>query len=344
MVDSLTLKSFSEFPYNLIDEKSVPVFCSSAYANYLTSSGNEEFIWFTGLSDEKIICIIPFLITKKFIFKRGTFLTSVIILNELNEEDERHFLSLVTDYIKENKICDWIQQPANWAIFRTVPEESIFCEFGTYRIDLQSDEDIKLLKKMHRDHRQHILHATRNDKITIKKGPDLVNDCLRIFSDSAAGKSIDLPAKNDLKKMIFYLAENIQLYVSYYDDEPQSCIVYFTDNNCYYAVFAAMVPNPEEGVNHILHWQAMIDAKCNGVRYYDFVGSRVNPEPRSKYDGLKRFKSHFGGEFVQGYLWKLPLSKLKYYLCCCMTRFKYLLQFKLYKGDIIDQELKRSKK
>jgi lipid II:glycine glycyltransferase (peptidoglycan interpeptide bridge formation enzyme) len=172
----------------------------------------------------------------------------------------------------------------------------------------------------------------------------LINDCIEVFSASTAGKNVDLPSKKDLEDILEILPDNIQIYVAYHNSKPQSSVIYFFDKLSYYAVYAGMVSYPVEGINHLLHWQAMLDAKCDGVRYYDFVGSRVNPVPGTKYAGLKRFKSHFGGEFVEGFLWKFPISKTKYYICCCLTKFFFLLKLKWYAGDIIDQELRQIKR
>ena len=59
---------------------------------------------------------------------------------------------------------------------------------------------------------------------------------------------------------------------------------------------------------------------------------------------LKVLKVILAENFVKGYLWKVPISKTKYYICCCLTKLISLIQFKYYRGDIIDQELRRTKK
>ena len=202
MSNSIKLKIYKEFPSELIDETQLPVFCSPQYANYLKQVNSQEVSWFTGFLNEMMICIIPFSIIKKTIFKKGIFLTSVVFLSELNETFEKEFLESVINHIRENKICDWIQQPPNWAIFRSVPSNSIYCEFGTYRIDLQEKENIQILKKMHRDHRQHIIHASKNTDIVVKKGAEAIDDCIKVFSLSSAGKSVELPTKEDIKKFL----------------------------------------------------------------------------------------------------------------------------------------------
>ena len=97
------------------------------------------------------------------------------------------------------------------------------------------------------------------------------------------------------------------------------------------------------GENHLLHWQAIKDAKQNGIKYFDFIGARINPEPGSKQEGIQKFKKYFGGELVKGYLWKMPIRKFKYYFYNFLVRCKYFIKFKKYKGDIIDQEIRRKK-
>ena len=69
---------------------------------------------------------------------------------------------------------------------------------------------------------------------------------------------------------------------------------------------------------------AMKLMKERGVKYYDFVGARINPDEGSKYEGIQRFKSRFGGELKKGYLWKMPLNKFKYKLFCWLVAAKQL--------------------
>ena len=52
---------------------------------------------------------------------------------------------------------------------------------------------------MHRDHKQHIIHASKNSDIAVKKGVELIDDCIKVFSVSSAGKRVELPPKEDIK-------------------------------------------------------------------------------------------------------------------------------------------------
>lgn len=344
MHTDIQLKTFREFPREYIGANPVPVFCTAEYAGYLNRLYSYKVIWFAGFKGDLIICLAPLCIIKKAIFTKGAFLTSVISFSALSVGLEKEFIELIIQYIKNHKICDWIQQPANWAMFRTVPENSIFCKFGNYKIELKNRDKNEILQGMYRDHRQHIKHALADPDIIIKRGQELVTDCIKVFSESEAGKYVKLPTKEEIETMIDCLPENILIYVAYCNKTPQCSVVYFYDNESMYAVYAGMAAKSKTGINHLLHWQAIIDAKLMGMKYYDFVGSRINPEKESKQAGLKHFKSHFGGRLFEGYLWKLPISKTNYYICFYLTRVISMLRTGKISGDIIDQELKITQK
>jgi len=98
-----------------------------------------------------------------------------------------------------------------------------------------------------------------------------------------------------------------------------------------YYFYGGSAPNAFLGSLNLLHWRAIKYFKSLGVKYYDFVGARINP--KKELEGIQRFKSRFGGEFKKGYLWKYPLNKWKYGL------YKPLFYLKnRRKGDIIDEE------
>jgi lipid II:glycine glycyltransferase (peptidoglycan interpeptide bridge formation enzyme) len=82
---------------------------------------------------------------------------------------------------------------------------------------------------------------------------------------------------------------------------------------------------------HLLHWEAMREFRKLGVRRFDFQGVRVNPEKGSKQEGILSYKKGFGGQLVQGYLWKHALRPLK--------GMAYSLAARLLQGgDIVDRE------
>ncbi len=319
------------------------VFASQEFANYLKNTKNYSTFWFHGVAESDIQFILPLAVRKKYIFKNGMFLTATISLDyNIDTEIEREFLDGIIEIIRQKKLCDWIGQPPNWAIFNVVPKYSIYCEFGSYRIDLLNNNEDELYAKVNYHHKRLINKSVKNN-ITIKNSPDLLEDCSNVFMDASAHGNHTLPTKNEIKEILKHLPGNLNIYVSYNESNPQSSIICFTNKFCVYATYIGKISDSSAGENHLLHWQAIKDAKQKGVKYFDFIGARINPIPGSKQEGIQKFKKYFGGEFIKGFLWKIPISNTKYHLHNLLIKSTYFIKFKKYAGDIIDQELRRTK-
>ena len=321
----------------------LPVFATQEYADYLKAVKNYSTIWFHSIVNPDIQFIIPFTVRKKHIFKIGTYLTASICVDEnVDIETERGFLNSITAIIKQNKLCDWIEQPPNWALFRVIPSDSIYCEFATYRIDLLHSNEDELYQKINYHHKR-LINKSQNNNVIIKRGLELLDDCVNVFTEAAARGNHTLPTTKEIKEFFDYLPNMVNIYISYNYTNPQSSIVYFSNIYCLYVLYIGTISAKSQGENHLLHWQAIKDAKQNGIKYFDFVGARINPEQGSKQEGIQKFKKYFGGELVKGYLWKLPIRKFKYHFYNFLVRCKYFIEFKKYEGDIIDQEIRRKK-
>lgn len=99
----------------------IPLFAKQEYADYLISYKGVKTIWFVQKEQDALDFILPFAIQKKFLFVRGYFLTSVNNIGNNSIEREKVFLEEVVTLIKKKKLCDWIQQSPNWALFNVVP-------------------------------------------------------------------------------------------------------------------------------------------------------------------------------------------------------------------------------
>ena len=131
--------------------------------------------------------------------------------------------------------------------------------------------------------------------------------------------------------IVLGLGENVKIFVADYQGVVQGCaVIPFSSHSAYY-VYGGSIPEPLTGATNLLHWEAIRQFRELGVKRYDFVGVRINPEKGSKQEGLMMFKQRFGGQLVQGYMWKYSLHPLKYAVYSLAVRF-------LRGGDIVDHE------
>lgn len=343
MQTELKLKVYTKFPNEIIDEAQMPLFCKPVYAKYLKEVKSQEVYWFVGFLNEKPICIIPFSIVKKAIFKKGKFLTAVVLLSELSITVEKEFLELVVEYIRGNKMCDWIEQPANWALFRTVPSNSIFCEFGTYRIDLEKYSENELYNKLDRSSKYEIRKAIKNG-IIIKIGFEKLEDCIKIFNEVQGKDNFNYPKKNDIEKLFYYFPANVKLFTAYHDNIACACNIIFYDKLYAYGLYSGTTQKRSTGANYLLFWELIRNMKVSGHKHFDFVGARINPTAGSKQEKIQLFKKHFGGELFKGFLWKMPISIYKYFLYNLLIKFLSFIKSKKFIGDVIDQELRQNQR
>ncbi|HCY74462.1 MAG TPA: hypothetical protein DHV28_00945 [Ignavibacteriales bacterium] len=314
-----------------------PVFATQEYANYLKEIQNCDVFWFCGFVWENITFILPFAVRTKYFFKRGEFLTSSIYLNEpIDFETEREFLNSITLFIKEKKVCDWIQQPPNWAIFNSYPKNSVFAAFGTYKINLQTKNLDELFNIIDTKDRSDIRKAIK-EEVEIKQGFQFLSDALMLISATAKIAGISSPSQQELT----YLRDQINVFISYFRGVPQTASIFYTNKYAWFNMYAGSKDKPFRGSNSLLYWTAIKEAKENGVLFFDFVGARINPVPGSKQEKIQRFKEHFGGELIKGYLWKMPVSKFRYNLYNSLIKTVSVVTGKKFKADIIDQERNR---
>ena len=309
----------------------LPILATKEYLNYKSNN----YGWF--LSDN---FILPFYLTKKIIFKRLFFTTEVIYLEEASLKEEKYFLNEVINISRLKKI-DIIDVPQTNAIFNTYPDNSIYANFGTYRVDLSLSEE-ELFKNLHPKNRNKIRKAMK-DKIIIKNGNKYIRECYDIIRRTYLRQNKNFISYEEFEGLKIFLKENVSFYVALKANEIQGCAVLLWNigHSCYY-LFGGSINSLHSGSINYLHWQAILDMKKNNVKWYDFYGARINPEKGSKLEGIQRFKQRFGGKLKIGYLWKYSINPFKAFLLRIIFRFYCLLKRRKYMSDIIDQERKRN--
>ena len=278
-------------------------------------------------------CILPFYIKKKFLFRYMIFSTG--ILNCSSSEQEQVFLDRLIPFVKESFKIDFILSQHVNALFSIVPPRSQYCLFGSYILDLSLTED-DIWAKMHSKHRN-VIRKAEKDGVIITCGDDNKEECIKLVQNTLLRQGI-APINDN----VFSNLGNVK-YVDYWlatlnNGIEGGAIIYWYPNCGAYYMYGGSGEKPHTGSMNLLQWNVIKKMKENNVKFYDFMGARINPEVGSKYEGIQRFKERFGGELKKGYLWKYSLNDFKYWLYRLLV---FVYSKGHFHGDIIDQERKR---
>lgn len=303
----------------------------SIYASesFLKSVG-DEYGWLGGIDDSgKLRCVLPYTIVRKAIFRMVRFRVETIMLDEeLNEEEEKSFLNSVAQYFRAKGV-DMIIPATTNTIFRTYPDGAIAAPYGSYIVDLSQTED-ELWANISHKYRKEIRSAN-NKGANIQSGIEHLDTAYHLVQDTFKRSGLPFMAHDAFKRMVLGLGENAKIMIAEYQGSVQSCTVYHFSKYSAYAVHGGNIEKPFSGAMKLLQWEAMRFFKEHGVQRFDFVGARINPEKGSKQEGIMLFKQYLGGKLRQGYIWKYPFRPVKYYLYGIASRFRS-------GGDIVDQE------
>jgi len=303
--------------------KYLPIFATDEFL----SSKSDNYGWFINDS-----FILPFYIDRRAIFSKLVFTTNTI---NLNSGDEQKFLSQIIIKAKELNI-DSIAQPLASAVFKVFPKDSKYIGWGSWIVDLTQSED-EILRSMHSKHRNVIKKALR-DGVTIEESN--IDTIFENLKETMLRQNRVYPSKDELNSLKLFS----KFYIAKKNGVVQGCAVLpFNKQGAYY-LYGGSIARPYTGSLNYMHYYAMLELKKLGISKYDFMGARPNVEKGSKLEGIQRFKSRFGGELKEGYLWKYELNPLKTSLINSIQKIRFKLKSKTYLGDAIEQELARCQK
>ena len=283
-------------------------------------------------------CVLPVIIQERkiaFLKIKTAYFTAAPSGNRvITADEEKHYLEDVLKILKKRKIS-YIKQPMASAVFQTYPEKAKECYFGTYKIDLKKDEKA-IFSEIHSKHRN-VIRKAEKEGVVIKKGEECIDDAYSLIEQTYKRQNRKAIQYEKFIREVENLNENSEIYVSYYNNIPQSSAFIVYSKKAAYYLHGGMCENPVTGANNYLHWTAIKDMKEKDVEFYDFMGTRVSVEKDSKLYGVQLFKKRFCKDMTTGYLWKYVLNKKRYYL----FNFLFLLKLKKVKEDTIDQERKK---
>lgn len=317
--------------YKTLNEENFPIVGKS---NFLKAQNPIEYGYIV-----KDNITLPFYINKKLFFKYIVFPAGLIESQNTLYEAES-FLEECVVFIKKTFPVDFILTEHTTSIFQCHPKNAYYCNFGSYILDLSQPEEV-LFKNLHGKNRNAIRKAQK-DNLEISFDENVFFECISLIIDTFKRQNLKCPNLEYFLNLKKHLQDEVIFCVVRYKGVIQgSAIISFSVNNNAYYMFGGSIINNHSGALNFLHWEIIKILKNKNVVNYDFVGARINPEEGSKYEGIQRFKERFGGQLNTGFLFKMPINKLKYKLYYLLLFLNNIIKFKVYHGDIIDQEYKR---
>jgi hypothetical protein len=303
----------------------------SIYASesFLKSVG-DEYGWIGGIDDtEQLRCILPYTIIRKAFFRLARFRVETIPLGEeLSVNEEKEFLNHSIEYLRTIG-ADMIIPATTNTIFKTYPDGAMAAPYGTYIIDLSQPEDA-LWSNLNTTHRRKVRLAMKQG-VQIRCGLEYIETAYKLVQDTFKRSKMPFMKLKAFEKMVMGLGSNVKIFVADHQGTIQGCtVVPYSQHSAYY-VYGGSIPEPITGATNMIHWAAIKLFREIGVKQYDFVGVRIDPEKGSKQEGLQMYKQRFGGRLVKGFMWKYPISKFKYSIYGLAVRY-------LRGGDIVDHE------
>ncbi len=291
---------------------------------------SDEYGWIGGFDEsDELRCILPYTIIKKSFYRLLRFRVATIAFGkELSIWEEKDFLNRTISLFRIAGVDMLIPATTN-TIFRTYPDGADAAPYGTYIVNLDLPEEV-LWRAFSSSHRRKVRLAEKRG-VAVESDMEflpVVYDQVKSTFKRSALPFMNFPA---FARMITGLGTNVKIFVASSQGIIQASLVLPFSNYSAYFVYGGSNIHPEYGAANLLHWTAMQWCKNHGIHRYDFVGVRINPKKGSKQEGLKIFKERFGGNLVQGYMWKYAFHPFK-----CAG---YSLAVRLLRGgDIVDHE------
>ena len=181
----------------------LPIFASEPF---LKSVG-DEYGWIGGIDETgKLLCVLPYTIIRKAIFRMVRFRVETIpLVEEFSMKQERSFLNSAIKFFRSTG-ADMIIPATTNTIFRTYPDGADAAPYGSYVIDLSHSEEF-LFKNINRIYRQNINTALKKG-VSVQSGIEHLDSAYMLVRDTF--KRSRLPFMNyvSFKTYVKSLGEN----------------------------------------------------------------------------------------------------------------------------------------
>jgi len=226
--------------------------------------------------------------------KAGEFMPEFLkYLKELGSSEKADFIRispLAPDTAEMAKIFKNLS-------FKPAPVHMMHPELA-WILNIAPDED-ELLKQMEKRTRYSIRKAQKDGvKITSSASQSDLNKFLDLYSQTAARQGFVPFSKNYLTEELraFAPSGKIKIYLAFYNDELiAGAIIVYSCDSAFYHHGASNRKFSNINETELIQWQAILDAKNRGLKFYNFWGIAPDNEPKHPWAGLSKFKKGFGG-------------------------------------------------
>lgn len=313
-------------PIDISWHPGLPIFAKESFLKAVS----DEYGWLGGFSASgELRCVLPYTIIRKAIFRMVRFRIETIPMAQgFDIAEEKDFLNGAIGFLKSIG-ADMVIPATTNTIFRTYPDGADAAPYGSYVIDLSQPEDV-LWRNVAKISRQNIGTATKSG-VAIRAGAEYIDASYALVRETFKRSKLPFMGHEAFKRYVAGLGEYGKVMVADFQGTVQSSTVYAFSNHCAYAIYGGNLAETHQGTMKLLQWEAIRLFQKIGVKLFDFVGARIDPEPGSKQEALNSFKRRFGATLKQGYMWKYSLHPLKYRLYGLAARVRS-------GGDIVDAE------
>lgn len=161
-------------------------------------------------------------------------------------------------------------------------------------VDLTQSED-EILAKMKPKGRYYIKVAKKHG-VQVQVS-DKVGDFYSILQATSKRDGFFIHSQSYYEKMVETLGEHVQLLVAVHEGRiiAGGIFIYLDEWGIYY--YGALNHEYRKYMSpYLVQWEAMLEAKKRGCRYYDFLGISPENAQNHAWAGVTDFKKKFGGE------------------------------------------------
>lgn len=192
-------------------------------------------------------------------------------------------------------------------------------------IDLLKSEE-EILASMSQSGRRHI-RAAQKAEVQIVESDD-ISSFAKILKETTSRQGFSGHNENYYKKLLENFGSDAFLLLAKINDEViAGGIFVYSKDICTYYYGASSDENREAQAPTLLQWQAILKAKKDGKKYFDFLGIAPIEIKNHPWSGVSQFKRKFGGDEIDyASEVEIPFSKLWYYLFQLVASLRKILK------------------